>query len=326
MALNYDNLSALTKDQYIPNMVDNIKKSNVLTMRLLGASKPTASGNKVLQPVEYARQTAKGFYSGYDVLDTSPTEVFTDAQYDWVQAYGTITISGKEEALNDGKERVIDLLEAKVKNMEVGMKELFGETLYGSGTGTDGKFVGLQHLIKVDRTLGGIDSTSYSWWDGGYIRDAGSNSGVSGSVATYAETVNVIESEMRQAFGSLTKGSDSPTMIVTTQIIFDALEEALSDQKRFAGSTAGVGDHGFMELKYRGIPVFVDEHCPAGQMYFLNENYLGFRHHRKRDFAFEGFQKPVNQDARIAKIFWLGALTCSNPSRQGMIDDLAESY
>ena len=234
------------------------------------------------------RQTAKGFYSGYDVLDTSPTEVFTDAQYDWVQAYGTITISGKEEALNDGKERVIDLLEAKVKNMEVGLKELFGDTLYGTGTGSDGKFVGLQHLIKVDRTLGGINSTDYPWWDGGYIRDAGSNSAVT-DVASYAQTVTIIESEMRRAFGSLTKGSDSPTMIVTTQIIFDALEEALSDQKRFAGSTAGVGDAGFMELKYRGIPVFVDEHCPPGQMYFLNENYLGFRHHRKRDFTFEGF-------------------------------------
>ena len=61
-------------------------------------------------------------------------------------------------------------------------------------------------------------------------------------------------------------------------------------------------------------------------MYFLNENYIGFRHHRKRDFTFEGFQKPVNQDARIAKILWLGALTCSNPSRQGLIDNLAESY
>jgi hypothetical protein len=327
MSLNFDNLSALTRDQYIPNLVDNIKKSNVLTMRLLGASKPTASGNKVLQPVEYARQTAKGFYSGYDVLDTSPSEVFTDAQYDWVQAFGTITISGKEEALNDGKERVIDLLEAKVKNMEVAMKELYGETLYGTGDGSDGKFVGLQHIIKADRTLGGINSTNYSWWDGGYIKAlSSSDAGVAGTTATYAETVNIIEKQIRTAFGSLTKGSDSPTMIVTTQIIFDALEEALSDQVRYNGSQASVGESGFLELKYRGVSIFVDEHCPAGHMYFLNENYMGFRHHRKRNFSFEGFQKPVNQDARIAKMLWLGALTCSNPSRLGLIKNLAIAY
>ena len=51
MSLNYDNLSALTKNQYIPLMVDNIFNSNVLTHRLLRKSKATAGGNKVLQPV-----------------------------------------------------------------------------------------------------------------------------------------------------------------------------------------------------------------------------------------------------------------------------------
>ena len=136
MALNYDNLSALTKNQYIPLMVDNIFESNVLTKRLLSKSKASASGNKVLQPVEYAKATAKGFYDGYDILDTSPSEVFTDAEYEWKQMYATISISGREEALNDGAERVIDLLEAKVKNAEKSMKDLFGTTLYGTGTGT----------------------------------------------------------------------------------------------------------------------------------------------------------------------------------------------
>ena len=116
MALNYDNLSALTKDKYIPTLVDNIFDSNVLTHRLLRKSTPAASGNKVLQPLEYGKATSKGFYNGYDILDTSPSEVFTDAEYQWKQAYATISISGREEMLNDGPERVIDLLEAKVKN------------------------------------------------------------------------------------------------------------------------------------------------------------------------------------------------------------------
>jgi len=35
MALNYDNLSALTKDKYIPLLVDNIFDSNILTHRML---------------------------------------------------------------------------------------------------------------------------------------------------------------------------------------------------------------------------------------------------------------------------------------------------
>jgi len=324
MALNYDNLSALTKNQYIPLMVDNIFNSNVLTHRLLRKSKAGASGMKVLQPVEYAKADAKGFYSGYDILDTSPTEVFTDAEYEWKQCYATISISGREEALNDGAERVIDLLEAKVKNAEKSLKDMFGDTLYGTQAGTGDDFVGLQHMISSSRSLGAIDSSSYSWWDAGVVK------AVSGS-PTYANladstNANFIQKLIREAYGQLTIDGEKPTIIVTTQVVFDAYEESLTAQKRFGASDKALADAGFTNLMYRGTPIVVDDHCPAGMMFFLNENFIQFRHHRKRNFAFEGFQKPVNQDARIAKILWLGALTCSAPRYLGKITGLPSSY
>ena len=324
MALNYDNLSALTKNQYIPLMVDNIFNSNVLTKRLLSKSKASASGNKVLQPVEYAKASAKGFYDGYDILDTSPSEVFTDAEYEWKQMYATISISGREEALNDGAERVIDLLEAKVKNAEKSMKDLFGTTLYGTGTGSGNEFVGLQHICSVDRSLGGIDSTDYTWWDVGYkptISDS----------PTYAEIVtdgdnNFIQDHLRKAVSSLTIDGQRPSMIVTTPVILDAYEESLVAQKRFGASAGSEADAGFRNLLFRDIPVFADDHCPDGMMFFLNESYVQFRHHRKRNFTFEPYQKPLNQDARVAKILWLGALTCSAPRYQGIITGLPTAY
>jgi len=72
--------------------------------------------------------------------------------------------------------------------------------------------------------------------------------------------------------------------------------------------------------------VFADDHCPDGMMFFLNESFIQFRHHRKRNFKFEPFQKPLNQDARVAKVLWLGALTCSAPRYQGIITGLPSSY
>jgi len=331
-ALDYDNLSALTRDKYIPLLVDNIFDSNILTHRMLRKSKAAASGNKVLQPLEYAMAEAKGFYSGYDVLDTSPTEVFTDAAYDWVQGYATISISGKEEALNDGPERVIDLLEAKVKNAEKSIKDLFGDQLYSDNSGSAvttpaaaqvSGFLGLQHIMKVDRPLGGIDSTDYTWWDA----KVSANS----PALTYTNMVNsanaaYIHKVIRDMYGQCTVDNDHPTLIVTTQVVFDIYEETLAAQKRFGASSKSLADAGFQNLMYRGTPIVVDDHCPGGHMYFLNEKYLQFRHHRKRNFAFEGFQKPINQDASVAKILWLGALTCSNASRQGIVTGLAEAY
>ena len=54
-------------------------------------------------------------------------------------------------------------------------------------------------------------------------------------------------------------------------------------------------------------------------MLFLNTKYLDFKVHSKRNFSFQDFQKPINQDARTAKIFWMGQLVCTNPRMQGMI-------
>lgn len=324
MSLNFDNLSALTRDKYIPLLVDNIFESNVLTHRLLRKSKASASGNKVLQPVEYAKNASSGFYSGYDVMDTSPTEVMSSASFDWKQMYATISISGREEALNDGAERVIDLLEAKVKNAEKSMKDTFGTTLYGTSDGSGDEFVGLQHIIKASGTLGGIDRGTYSWFRGGYIDD------ISGS-PTYANIVadgnaNFIQDHLRKAVSSLTIDGQRPTMIVTTPVILDAYEESLVAQKRFGASAGSEADAGFRNLTFRDIPVFADDHCPDGMMFFLNENFIQFRHHRKRNFAFEPYQKPLNQDARVAKILWLGALTCSAPRYMGKITGLPSAY
>jgi len=324
MALNYDNLSALTKNQYVPLMVDNIFNSNILTHRLLRKSKAGASGMKVLQPVEYAKADAKGFYSGYDILDTSPSEVFTDAEYDWKQCYATISISGREDALNDGAERVIDLLEAKVKNAEKSLKDMFGTSLYGTQTGSGDDFVGLRSIIATGRSLGGIDSSNYDWWDAGVVATA--TNGMTYDQAVDSSHADFIQKYIREAYGSLTIDGQKPSIIVTTQVVFDAYEESLTAQKRFGASSKSLADAGFTNLMYRGTPIVVDDHCPAGYMFFLNENYLQFRHHRKRNFKFEGFQKPVNQDARVAKILWLGALTCSAPRYMGSITGLPSAY
>lgn len=322
MSLSIDSLTAVTRDKFIPVLVDNIFNSNILTFKMLQNSEPTASGNKVLQPIEYAKSGAKGFYNGYDVLDTSPQELFTDASYDWVQCHASITYSGREEALNSGAERVIDLISAKVKNAEKSLKDLFGTQLYGSEDGTGSGFLGLQHIINVDRSLGGIDSTTYTWWDGNV-----KNAYKTGTTKySYAELVGAIQKEIREMYGKCSIDNDKPDVIVTTQVIFDAYEESLQAQKRFGASSSSLADAGFDNLLYRGTPIVVDDHCPDGMMFFLNTKYLKFRHHASRNFAFQGFNKPVNQDASVAHIYWLGALTASNPRMLGRLDQLPTSY
>lgn len=343
---NWDNVSALTRDLYVPKLVDNIYKSNVLTYRMLRKSRPFSGGRRVLVPVEYAKAAQKGFYSGTEQLTVGSTDMFADAAYEWVQSYATIQVSGKEEMVNQGPERVLDMIEAKMKSAEKAVRDLFGTQLYSNneGDGTnpttglttgaelDG-FVGLQHICAADRTLGGINSTSQTWWEppsGGLVDiSGGGDTSVTFAELTTSTHEDYIQTVLRNQYGALSIGADKPTIIVTSQVVFDAYEATLTDQKRFGASDSALADAGFSNLLYRGTPIVVDQQLETafgGGAFMLNENYIGFRHHRKRNFSFEDFVKPEDYDYAVAKILWMGAFVCSAPRMQGKISSLPTSY
>lgn len=378
-AYNFDNLSALTRDLYVPKMVDNIFKSNVLTYRMLKKSNPFSGGKKVLQPIEYAEQDSSGgsqtmgWYSNAETLAVGDKDVFADAVYDWSQAFATIRITGKEELLNAGNERVIDLVEAKMKNSEKSIKKMFGTQLYSDNNGlaspsTSGAdqagVLGLQHIVAKygsgdstgnDTKMGGIEragASGYTFWNAGHaktIKGAGASSAditfneliTSTSTATTTSTATdgvdelsvgdsvYIQHLLRNAYGDLTIDNDKPTLILVSQVVFDAYEATLTDQKRFGASDKALADAGFTNLLYRGTPVVVDQQLSstlADGMFMLNENYIGFRHHRKRNFAFEDYVKPVDADYAVGKILWMGALTCASTRMQGKILGLPSTY
>ena len=381
MALNYDSLSALTRDKFLPVLVDNIFNSNPLTLKLLKDGERLDGGKKIITPLEYGKNSAQGFYSGYDVLDTTPSDPITAAEWNWKQAFSTITISGEEELKNSGDSQVLSLLKSKMKNAEKSLKDLFGEKLFANsapganditsllGTGTvsstdhtgyDANAIGgIQDtvadstswhaaggvdnsIISFSRSLGGIDTGSNTaaantWFNAKFLSAASFDGASSGTLtpgvaaATWDDCVTTTNGvaylvrKMTETYGSLTIDNDQPDMIVMPQVIFDAYESSLQPSKRFEGD-ATLADAGFQTLKFKGATCVVDSHCPAGVMVFLNTKYLDFKVHSKRNFSFENFMKPVNQDARTAKIFWMGQLVCTNPRMQGCIVGLPATY
>ena len=358
--INWDALSSLTRDKFLPVLVDNIFNSNPLAVKLLKNAEKLDGGRKIITPLEYAKNTAQGFYSGYDVLDTTPSDPVTSAVWDWKQAYANISISGEEELKNSGDSMVLSLLKSKMGNAERSLKDLFGTKLFGSGTAApgsneitalcgqgvaaNGDYSAEAAVVDVDtdtsvfhavgnidnciigynRSLGGVNSDSYSWWDSKFTSFAVLNSGDT-DAATWAELtattdgVSDITKTMTRMYGALTIGSDQPDLIICPQNLYDAYESGLQANKRFVGTDAGLADAGFSTLKFKGADVVADSHCPDGVMLFLNTKYLDFKTHSKRNFSFQDFQKPINQDARTAKIFWMGQLVCTNPRMQGMI-------
>lgn len=295
MALTYDNLTSITQTKLLPKMVDNIFDSNPLLQRMREGDryKKVDGGTEIQQPLEYALNSAGGWYAGADLMDTSESEIFSAAVYAWKQLYENVTITGAEERKNSGDSAKLDLLKSKVKNAEKTMADRLGTGLYSSGTVAK-SIVGLGSMLSASNTIGGISQTSYSWWRP--------------QLDTTSTTLTL--SVLQALYNSASIGNDSPTVITSGRSRFNSFWSILQPQQRFVDQkTASAG---FASLMFNGTAWIVDSHATAAYVYMLNEKYLNLAVHPQADFKVEPFIKPTNQDAKTMKILWMGALVASN--------------
>ncbi len=317
-----DTINTAIREIYMPQVTDNIFLSNPLLALLMKQSKAQNGGLQLRVPIEYVDEgNSQGSYSGYEVLNTEQPDILTTALYDWVQMYAAINISGRDEHMNTGTDGIIDLIETRMKNAEKRLKKVFTDDLFAAaGANASDEISSLNDIIAVDRSLGGIDSTTYTWWDGKTKANA---------AADYPELIaptdtDYLIKDMANVYNQAADGADTPNLIITTDEVMEAYEHIVGEKGRWEGAST-LADHGWTVFKYKGTQMVADKSCTTGVMYFLNTRYLFFKHHPKRNFSFEPFRKPVNQDTMVAFIFWMGQFVCSQPRRQGSLTSLPAS-
>lgn len=300
-------------------LADNMSNNNALLHRLKsrGKVKPFGGGEKIMQELEYAENSTYKRYSGFETLDISPSDVFSAAEYEIKQAAVAVTISGLEQLKNSGKERMIDLLESRIKNAERTMVNNMSTDTYSDGTADGGKQIGgLQSLVADDPTTGtagGIDRSAYSFWQS-QLYDF--------SVAGATPGASTIQTAMNQLYLQCCRGGDKTDLIVADNTYFRYYWESLQANQRFQNEKLGAA--GFDNLKFMGADVVFDGGqggaCPANHMYFLNTDYIFCRPHSDRDMVpLEPDRFGVNQDAMVKLIAWAGNMTASNLALQGVI-------
>src|SRR5690606_4446579 len=99
-------------------ITDNVSEHNALYRRLRdrGKIKTLGGGYEIVRPLDYAENATYQRYSGYDTLNIAASDVLSAAKYDWVQAAVHITASGRELRMNNSKEAMINLVNARVTN------------------------------------------------------------------------------------------------------------------------------------------------------------------------------------------------------------------
>jgi hypothetical protein len=302
----FNDVVSTTLEKYQPSIADNFFNEFVLLSALKnnGGYVEGSNGTKCVEPLLYASNSTAKAYSGYDLLDTSPQDNITSALYDWKNYDVSIVISGDEEEQNKGEAQVINLLNAKIKNAEMSLKNLVNGDMF-AGNATDSKKVyGLAQIVEATGAVGGIDPASYTWW------------------ASYEENTSeaLTLAKMDSAVVSLSRGSGmiyKPNIIITTPTLYSKYNGLLVTNQRF--SNAKMAESGFENVLHLNIPVVYDEACTSGTVYFLNTNYLKLRYSASRNFATTPFVTPEGQDARIAHIRWRGAFTTNNRSALGKL-------
>lgn len=336
LTLDYDAVLSTTLFNYRRRLEDNISKTNALLFMLMRAREGgyrtlDAIGDRMQVPLMYELGTADS-YSGYDVLDVTPMDGITSAFWDWRQASVPIAISGLEEKKNASEARIIALLESKVTQADMGIREFFNKRmLVGAGgsaitsayTSAANGSVFLDPmplLVKLDPTtstvVGNINQSTHSWWRNQF-KDGG------------ATSFKLFLKELRALRLRCGRGPGGhPDLHICDENVYTLYEVALAEAHRNPSYQSA--DIPFDNILFYRAPVTYDELVPnvkggsetvsttQGTWFMLNSQFFQVQVHAGTNFATTPFTKPENQDAKVAHILWLGGVGMSNRRKHGV--------
>lgn len=305
-----------TLRKFQPNFADNVSNRNALLKHIRDKGNMRVinkGGASIQRQLAYAENSTFQYYSGYETLNVSASDTLTSANFDWKQAAVNITISGLEKRINGGAEQIIDLVAARTKVAMMTMANQISIGLYSNGTGSGGKQIGGLQLLLADDpttgTVGGINAADYSFWRN-VVFDASTDGG------TAATSANII-GYMNDLYNEVCLNGDQPDLIIADSNYYGLYQAALQNIQRI--TTPTVGNSGFPTLEYQGVPVILDRNVPANHMYFINTNNMFFDVHADANFTPGEMVRPVNQDAYVMPILFMGNLTCDNRRNHGVL-------
>lgn len=333
--VDWDQILTTTMHNYRKTLTDNIFNSRPLLNYLMskGRVRTIDDGVSIVEPLIYATNSDGGAYSQWDQLSVTPQEGISAAQYQWKQLYSTITISGLEEAQNNGRAAAINLLEAKVMQSEETLKNVLSGMLWAASPGAN-DFHSIPELVNNvndgTSTIGGIvpnaTGSLNQWW-------------LSEVASVGAVDAAGLEAAMRNAYNSASdSGSDRVDSLFGGQDTFEFYESTLTPQVRYTDTSKA--NLGFQNLMFKNVPFYWDFDAPSGEIYGLNSKYVGLVIHSDRNFKQSPFSPNLSGsvasghatsgatnavDARVSFITTYGNLTIRNRRRCFRLHTISEA-
>lgn len=309
-----DNLYTTTWQNMKSVVVDQIFDSTPFWfwMKANGALESVSGGRFLTEPLRYAKSERVKFIGRGGTVSLSDQEFLTEAVEDWKYLVDSIVRFGVDDQKNRGKNRIINFMNAKLANSRDSLVDKIETTLPLDNTSDPLSFVGLQSLVADDPTLSvsvhGIPQDSNTWWQN-QTKDM---TGLSFAVNGHAEMRTMLNNTSNNI------RNDTPNIILSGQTPYEFYEDTVVEQKRIVNKK--LGDAGFENIQFKGVPMIWSPSVAATRMYFLNTRFLKFKFDPSMNFDMTEWKAiPDQVNDRAAQIILAGNLMTSRRRVHGVL-------
>jgi len=339
-----DSVFSTSLANYRKTLADNIGASNAFLNMLIagGMYESFDGGTDIREPLMY-ELAPSDWYDGYDELPDNVTDGITESTWPSRQLATPISYSMKEVIQN--RQRIIDLVKSKIMQGEMGIQEGFATALMqGAGTGSiqtaktgSGGATAIDPIAKIidytptsSTVIGNINQSTSSWWQ---------NNTATSTATTYAGLL----AEFLNFYNTCALGSGGPPdLILVNQGTYEYLSLALynayrntqgDDKFPFTNIRLPFGSGGTLLVMDDKVPDVANDNIAiqagGGTAFFINTKFFRLRFIPERNFSMltdengKTFAKPSKGDSRLGHLAWMGALTCNNRRKQGVMGSIS---
>lgn len=314
-------LNSVSRRYILPEVTDNVYRSNPFIFRLVAARKRMVAGGLQIEvPLMYGRFSAGGPYSGYDQLTVVPSDTVKNGALNWKQHYIPMAIDGLSLIKANSPEAIANIIRLQADQAQLEMAENLAIGVMSDAVTNAKEIDGLKGAVddgSVATTYAGLSRSTNTWW----------KSKLDSSTAT------LTMASLQSMFGNTTEGGRAPTLILSRQEQYNRCWALNLINQQFPTQPSGADEQmasgGFTNILFNNVPWLIDSHVFDGPnssnsaILFLNEDFIYWVVSERGDFAMEDWQKPPDQDAYVTTMLFAGNLMLTNDARHGKMTNVS---
>lgn len=308
---------SLTLHNRRPELIDNIFTGTAFLnmMRARGGVEVDSTGGiGLVRALRFEKNDTADSFSGFDSFMLEVQDNETSAVFPWASLWAHVRIAWDEERRNSGQARMINLVNTKIDDAEMALRDELNIQLLQAPPGSGNKdLTTIRELIDSDNTfaepargdsIGGIpqNPASEAWWRNQIIDDNGNSMTVA---------------QMNTMHNDVSDGSDTASFILGDQTSYELYEATQITNIRYA--PADILDASFTALMFKQVPITWDPSVTTvNSLSWINTNYTKLVIHSEGQFVTSDFIEPDDGASKTAKILLMAQLICTNRRRNGI--------